>query len=60
MTVQRDRVERGAQAQTARIVLRWKEVPGATGAVSVNLATGQATADMFEEADAITNPGGTD
>ena len=30
-----------------------------TNGIPVELATGQATADMFEEA-AITNPGGTD
>lgn len=31
-----------------------------THGIPVELATGQATADMFEEADSITNPGGTD
>lgn len=31
-----------------------------THGIPVELANGQATADMFEEADAITNPGGTD
>lgn len=31
-----------------------------THGIPVELATGQATADMFEDADAIANPGGTD
>ena len=31
-----------------------------THGIPVELANGQATTDMFEEADSITNPGGTD